>query len=79
MGCHFLLQGIFLTQGSNPRLLRLLHWQAGSLLLTHLESQTAAHLVTGLVMRGDPGSFRPSIQGAAIRTWLPQWMNPQMI
>ena len=28
MGCHFLLQGIFLTQGSN---LRLLHWQADSL------------------------------------------------
>ena len=25
MGCHFLLQGIFLTQGSNPCLLRLLH------------------------------------------------------
>ena len=31
MGCHFLLQGIFLTQGSNPGLLNLLHWQAGSL------------------------------------------------
>ena len=30
-GCHFLLQGIFLTQGSNPCLLYLLHWQAGSL------------------------------------------------
>ena len=27
VGCHFLLQGIFLTQGSNPRLLYLLHWQ----------------------------------------------------
>ena len=27
-GCHFLLQGIFLTQESNPRLLCLLHWQA---------------------------------------------------
>ena len=27
VGCHFLLQGIFLTQGSNPRLLRLLHRQ----------------------------------------------------
>ena len=27
MGCHFLLQGIFLTQGSNPPLLCLLHWQ----------------------------------------------------
>ena len=25
MGCHFLLQGIFLTQGSNPHLLCLLH------------------------------------------------------
>ena len=32
MGCHFLLEGIFLTQGSNPRLL---HWQAGSLPLSH--------------------------------------------
>ena len=29
MGCHFLLQGIFPTQGSNPHLLRLLNWQAG--------------------------------------------------
>ena len=31
VGCHFLLQGIFLTQGSNPHLFRLLHWPAGSL------------------------------------------------
>ena len=30
-GCHALPQIIFLTQGSNPRLLCLLHWQAGSL------------------------------------------------
>ena len=29
----FLLQGSFPTQGSNPCLLRLLHWQAGSSLL----------------------------------------------
>ena len=27
MGCHFLLQGISPTQGSNSRLLHLLHWQ----------------------------------------------------
>ena len=27
VGSHFLLQGIFLTQGLNPCLLRLLHWQ----------------------------------------------------
>ena len=30
MGCHFLLQGVFPTQGSNPRLLRLPHCQPGS-------------------------------------------------
>ena len=29
--CHALLQGIFLTQGSNPYLLCPLHWPAGSL------------------------------------------------
>ena len=34
MGCHFLLQEIFLTQGSNPRLLHLLHWQVDSLPLS---------------------------------------------
>ena len=28
VGCHFLLQGVFLTQGSNLRLLGLLHWRA---------------------------------------------------
>ena len=31
VGYHTLLQGIFLTLGSNPCLLRLLHWQADSL------------------------------------------------
>ena len=31
MGCHFLLQGIFLTQRLNLHLLHLLHWQADSL------------------------------------------------
>ena len=31
VGCHFLLQGIFLTQGSNPHPLCLLHWQVGLL------------------------------------------------
>ena len=30
VGSHFLLQGIFPTQGSNLRLLHLLHWQVGS-------------------------------------------------
>ena len=31
VGCHFLLQGIFPTQGLNPCLLCILHWQADSL------------------------------------------------
>ena len=34
VGCRFLLQGIFSTQGSNVHLLCLLHWQVGSLPLT---------------------------------------------
>ena len=38
VGCHFLLQGIFLTQGSNPYLLRFLCQQVDSLPLSHLRS-----------------------------------------
>ena len=33
VGCHAVLQGIFLTQGLNPCLLQLLHWQPSSLTL----------------------------------------------
>ena len=35
VGCHFLLQKMFLTQRSNPCLLHLLPWQADSLPLSH--------------------------------------------
>ena len=38
MGCHFLLQGIFWTQGSNPRLLRLLRLQVDPIPLHDLGS-----------------------------------------
>ena len=38
-GSRSLLQGIFLTQESNPNLLRLLTWQVDSLPLSHLGSQ----------------------------------------
>ena len=41
VGCHFLLKGIFLTQGSN---LPLLHWPAVSLLLSHQGSPIKAIL-----------------------------------
>ena len=33
VGCHDVLQRVFLTQGSNPRLLLLLYWWMGSLRL----------------------------------------------
>ena len=39
VGRHGLLQGIFPTQGSSPRPLHLLHWQADSLPGSHLGSQ----------------------------------------
>ena len=38
VSCHFLLQGIFPTQGFNLGLLWLLHWQADSLSLSYLGS-----------------------------------------
>ena len=34
-GCHFLLQGIFLTQGWNLHLLCLLHWQVEKAMAPH--------------------------------------------
>ena len=44
-GCHFLLQGIFSTQGSKLGLLCLLHWQVDSLPRLHQRSPT------GLLLR----------------------------
>ena len=43
MGCHALLQGIFQSQGSNPHLLCLLHWQVNSSPLSHLGTSQALH------------------------------------
>ena len=36
VACHFLFQGLFLTQGLNPHVLILTHWQAGFLPLSHI-------------------------------------------
>ena len=41
VGCHFLLKGIFLTQGLNPDLL---HWQVNSLTLSHREAPNSGAL-----------------------------------
>ena len=56
VGCHFLLQGIFLTQGSN---LCLLHWQVGSLLLSHQGSHSQEEVLSNSDIwlgRGPPGA-----------------------
>ena len=58
--CHFLLQGIFLTQGSNLHLLHLLHWQVDSLLLAP----------PGKAMRNLPGSTIHGIFQARILEWV---------
>ena len=49
MGCHFLLQEIFPILDSNSRILRLLHWQAGSLPLV------SASLKTGIAPTNQNG------------------------
>ena len=43
VGCHALLQGIVPTEGSKLHLLRLLHWQAGSLPLAPLGKELCQH------------------------------------
>ena len=49
-GTHFLLQGIFLTQGSNPHLL---YWQADSLPLHHLGFFHARNPTKGWSYKGE--------------------------
>ena len=44
VGCHALLQGVFLTQGSNLHLLGLLHWQAGFFIGCFCDEKYSCHL-----------------------------------
>ena len=56
-GCHFLLQGIFLTQGwIKPASLEFQHWQAGSLPFCHLGSPHTDYILA----TGKGSSFLPS-------------------
>ena len=52
VGCHFLLQEIFFTQGLNLPLLHLLHWQADSLPLYHLGSPSEAIKISLKISQG---------------------------
>ena len=52
------LQGIFLTQGLNPHLFCLLHWQAGSLPQVTWEIEgEELELVTDFIFGGTPKSL----------------------
>ena len=63
MGCHFLHQGIFPTQGWNPHLLL---WQANSLSLSHLGS------VAGRVAIKKQDLVSDGLGTEAGPTWLPR-------
>ena len=64
MDCHFLLQGIFPTQGLNPHLLCLLLWQEDSLPLHRLESHS------GILL---------SHKKVKIMPFTATWMQPEII
>ena len=67
VGCHALLQGIFLTQGSNPHLFCLLHWQAGSLPLA----------LPGKPILSDTGIWDNPMEGVKGARNCPSWMRLQ--
>ena len=68
MGCHFLLQGIFPTQGSNLHLLCLLLWQADSLPLHHLGSLNILNLISFKVTLCQPSTLiKPQILNSYLK------------
>ena len=70
MGRHALLQGIFLTQGTNPCLLHLLPWQGGSLPLRHLQSSGSGRVrpkwVFSKAGQADSKSQKPSPESTQV-------------
>ena len=78
VGCHFLLQGIFLTQGPNLHLLCLLHWQAGSLSLAppgkhnNWNQKQSLHWPAQYQNRGDRGNnqWAGGLTNKSDSTWI---------
>ena len=74
--CHSLLWGIFPTQGSNPHLLCLLHWQADSLPLMTPAAASAAKVLQSYPTLcnprdgSPPGSPIPGILQARTLEWV---------
>ena len=86
MGCHALLQGIFLNQGSNLCLLYLLHWQAGSLPLVPAgkapdgdgHAYNAGTYTTGLVGSMEEQVWmgvRAPLKGCVRHLWTHRWKS----
>ena len=57
VGCHFLLKAISPTQGSNPYLLHLLHWQTDCLPLSQQGSDGTFTFFLKLTIAPDPPSL----------------------
>ena len=69
MRCHFLLQGIFPTQESNPCLLSLLHWQEDSLPLSLLLVQFSGSVVSNSLQPHGLQQARPPCPSPAPRVY----------
>ena len=73
VNCHFLLQGLFLTQGSN---LSFLHWQAGSLPLSRLGTFQFSSVQFSSVAQSCPtlcNSMNRSTPGLPVHHRLPEF------
>ena len=74
VGCHALLQGIFPTQGLNPRLLHFLHWEEDSLPLvpptTTTKSIQSCPTLCDPIDGSPPGSPIPGILQARTLEWV---------
>ena len=69
-GCHFLLQGIPPTQGSNPHLL---HWQVDSLPLSHWEAPKSCARKDKIFIEGtreirETRTTKPSLTGSVAKS-----------
>ena len=89
VGCHFLFQGIFPTQGLNPRLLHLLHWQEDflffttappdySLIFTLFRWESSRLSSFCRIKKSDMGKFKESSELHSGRwAWIPQFSGAQ--
>ena len=69
LGCHFLLQGIFLSQGSNVSVLYLYHWVTGNIDIEIVVAQSCPTLCDSMDC-SLPGSSLHGIFQARVLEWV---------